>query len=176
MQGYANIAFAGGRDTIINTVSTIFGYLGEHPEALAAIRENPKTVITATEELIRFASPVTHLGRMCPVNTDVHGTEVKAGNLVSLNWAAANFDESVFENPEEVNIERQPNPHIAFGNGAHNCLGAPHARLPVRTLLTKLSEMASSVTVIEAEGKIEKEGSYERANAYHTLTVKLKAN
>jgi cytochrome P450 len=55
MQGYANIAFAGGRDTIINTVSTIFGYLGEHPEALAAIRENPKTVITATEELIRFA-------------------------------------------------------------------------------------------------------------------------
>lgn len=176
MQGYANIAFAGGRDTIINTVSTIFGYLGEHPEALAAIRENPKTVITATEELIRFASPVTHLGRMCPVNTDVHGTEVKAGNLVSLNWAAANFDESVFENPEEVNIERKLNPHIAFGNGAHNCLGAPHARLLVRTLLTKLSEMASSVTVIEAEGKIEKEGSYERANAYHTLTVKLEAN
>jgi len=176
MQGYANIDFAGGRDTIINTVSTVFGYLGEHPEALAAILENPKTVITATEELIRFASPVTHLGRMCPVNTNVHGTEVKAGSLVSLNWAAANFDESVFENPEKVNIERKPNPHIAFGNGAHNCLGAPHARLLVRTLLKKLSEMTSSVTVIEAERKVEKEADYERANAYHTLTVKLAAN
>ena len=110
------------------------------------------------------------------MNTNVHGTEVKAGSLVSLNWAAANFDESVFENPEKVNIERKPNPHIAFGNGAHNCLGAPHARLLVRTLLKKLSEMTSSVTVIEAERKVEKEADYERANAYHTLTVKLAAN
>ena len=175
MQGYANIIFAGGRDTIINSVSTVIGYIAEHPEALDAIRENPKLVLTATEELLRYASPVTHLGRMCPVDTDVHGVKVKAGDLVSLNWAAANFDDSVFENPEEVKLDRKPNPHVAFGNGPHNCLGAAHARLIIRSLLKKLAELVSCVEHIDEHRKVEKEADYERINAYHTLTVNLQA-
>ena len=94
MLGYANIAFAGGRDTIINTVSTIMAYIGEHPEALKALAGDPKLLITATEELIRFTTPLTHIGRICPVDTKVHGIEVKADKLISLCWASANFDES----------------------------------------------------------------------------------
>ncbi|MGJ8638120.1 MAG: cytochrome P450 [Opitutaceae bacterium] len=175
MQGYANIAFAGGRDTVINTVSFIFGYIAENPEALDAIRENPKLITTATEELMRYASPVTHLARMCPVDTDVHGVKVEAGKLVSLNWAAANFDETVFKDPEEVKLDRKPNPHVAFGNGPHNCLGAPHARLIVRTLLKKLADLTKEVTKIDEHRKVEKEADYERVNAYHSLTVKLVA-
>lgn len=175
MQGYANIAFAGGRDTVINTVSTLFGYIAEHPEALDAIRENPKMIMTATEELIRYASPVTHLGRMCPVDTDVHGVKVEAGKLVSLNWAAANFDETIFKDPEIVNLERKPNPHIAFGNGPHNCLGAAHARLIVRTLLQTLCDHTASITKISEHRKVEKEADYERVNAYEMLTLSLKA-
>lgn len=173
MQGYANIAFAGGRDTVINTVSTVVNYIAEHPEALEAMRENPKLIITATEEFFRYASPVTHLGRMCPVKTDVHGVDVEAGDLISLNWAAANFDEAVFEKPEEVKLDRKPNPHIAFGNGVHNCLGAAHARLIVRTLLKKLCELTSSVTKVSGHRKVEREADYERTNAFHTLTVKM---
>jgi cytochrome P450 len=173
MQGYANLAFAGGRDTIINTVSTVMAYIAEHPEALDALRENPKLVMSATEELIRYASPVTHLGRMCPVDTDVHGVKVDAGKLISLNWASANFDETMFEEPETVRLDRKPNPHIAFGNGPHNCLGAPHARLIVRTLLKKLCQHTNGMKLLSAQRKVEKEADYERANAYHELKLQL---
>ena len=176
MQGYANIAFAGGRDTVINTVSSVVAYIAEHPEALDTLRENPKMILTATEELFRFASAITHIGRICPVDTNVHGAEVNAGELVSLNWASANFDETVFENPEEVRLNRRPNPHIAFGSGAHLCLGAAHARLIVRTLLKKFCELTASTTILSAEPKVEREMHYERTNAYHRLTVKILAS
>ncbi|MBT8037910.1 MAG: cytochrome P450 [Verrucomicrobiae bacterium] len=173
MLGFANITFAGGRDTIINTVAVVIAYIAEHPSALDTLRENPKMILTATEELIRFTTPLTHIGRVCPVDTDVHGKTVKAGDLVSLCWASANFDETVFDSPEEVRIDRKPNPHIAFGNGTHNCLGAPHSRLLVRTLLRKLCELTSSVKLIEATPKVEQEADYERNNAYESLTVQI---
>ena len=175
MLGFANITFAGGRDTIINTVAVVLAYIAEHPKALDALRENPKMILTATEELIRFTTPLTHIGRVCPVDTDVHGEKVKAGDLVSLCWASANFDETIFDAPEEVKLDRKPNPHIAFGNGAHNCLGAAHARLIVRTLLRKLCELTSTMSLIEATPKMEKETDYERQNAYESLTVKITA-
>lgn len=173
MQGYANIAFAGGRDTVINAISTVIAYVAEHPEALDAMRENPKLITSGTEELIRYASPVTHLGRHCPVDTDVHGTKVKADHLISLNWAAANFDPKIFKDPEEVKLDRMPNPHVAFGNGIHNCLGAAHARLTIRTLLSKLCELTSSVELVDFHRKKEEEADYTRENAFHALNVKM---
>ncbi|MFC7336630.1 cytochrome P450 [Haloferula chungangensis] len=174
MLGFANIAFAGGRDTIINTVATIIAYIGRNPEALDFLREDPKRIPVATEELIRFATPLTHIGRLCPAATDVHGVKVEANKLISLGWASANFDETVFDDPETVKLDRKPNPHIAFGNGIHNCLGAPHARLIVRSLLKKLCELTSSITILEAKPKIEREAAYERHNAYHELRVEVK--
>ncbi len=176
MLGYANIAFAGGRDTIINSISTIVGYLARNPDSLVALREKPELLTTATEEMIRYATPITHIGRLCPVDTDVHGHTVKADNLISLNWASANFDETVFKNPEEVQLDRKPNPHLAFGAGIHNCLGAAHARLIVKTLLRKLSELSESITLVAAERKVEKEADYERENAYDSLTVSIQLN
>jgi cytochrome P450 len=173
MLGYAGIAFAGGRDTIINTVATTFAHFARHPEDLERLREDPKLIITAGEELIRFTTPLTHIGRLCPVATDVHGVKVEADKLISLGWASANFDETVFEKPEEVNIERKPNPHIAFGNGIHNCLGAPHARLLLRTLIKKLAEHVSLMNIVEEHPKIEREADYERHNAYHLLRVAI---
>ncbi len=173
MQGYANIAFAGGRDTVINTISTIIAYLASNPEDLAKLRANPKQIKLATEEFFRFASPITHIGRMCPVDTDVHGETVKAGDLISLNWASANFDETVFDDPEAIQLDRKPNPHIAFGSGAHLCLGAAHARLIVRSLLKALCERTSTLSLISDKPKYEKEAHYERHNAYHELHVKM---
>ena len=175
MLGYANIAFAGGRDTIINTVSTIIAYFAAHPESLDELRGDTGKINVAGEELIRYATPLTHIGRLCPVDTQAYGVPVKAGDLISLCWASANFDESVFDNPETVQLDRNPNPHIAFGQGIHNCLGAAHARLIVRTLLAKLCEMASDVTVISEARHIETEAAYTRVNAYDALTVKFAA-
>ena len=94
---------------------------------------------------------------------------------LSLAWSSANFDETVFEAPEEIRLDRKPNPHISFGFGPHLCLGAPHARLIVRSLLEALTQRVDQITVVEAKAHIEHEARYERKNGYDSLTVAFKA-
>ena len=175
MMGFANLAFAGGRDTIIHTIACALGHLAEHPEALDYLRADPKRITLASEEFFRVFMPLTHIGRVCPANTTVHGTIVKAGERISLAWASANFDETVFPAPEEVRLDRKPNPHLSFGFGPHLCLGAPHARLILRTLLRLCCEKVRAITVLHAEERVEHEAAFDRKLGYHTLTVKLTA-
>lgn len=175
MMGFGNLTFAGGRDTIIHSISCIIGYFGQHPEALEYLRQDPRRIVHAGEEFFRVFMPLTHIGRVCPVDTEVHGVTVKAGDRVSLGWASANFDETVFDAPEEVRLDRKPNPHISFGFGTHLCLGAPHARLIVRSLLQALVERVAKITVLEACEHVEQEARYERSIGYDSLTVKLTA-
>ena len=173
MMGFGNLTFAGGRDTIIHSISSIIAYLGRNPDALEYLRADPKRIVHAGEEFFRVFMPLTHIGRVCPVETDVHGIKVPADGRVSLGWASANFDETVFEAPEEVRLDRKPNPHISFGFGTHLCLGAPHARLIVRCLLQALTGRVAKITVLEAKEHIENEAHYQRSNGYESLTVKL---
>ncbi len=173
MMGFANLTFAGGRDTIIHSISSILAYLGRNPEALEYLRADPKRIVHASEEFFRVFMPLTHIGRVCPLDTNVHGVPVKAGGRVSLGWASANFDEKVFESPQEIRLDRQPNPHLSFGFGAHLCLGAPHARLIVRSLLQSVIRQVARITVLEAQDHVENESQYQRANGFEALTIKL---
>jgi len=173
MMGFANLTFAGGRDTIIHSVSCALAYLAEHPEALAYLREDPKRITLASEEFFRVFMPLTHIGRVCPVQTDVHGATVPPGGRVSLCWASANQDETVFDSPAEVRLDRKPNPHLSFGFGAHLCLGAPHARLILRTLLQKCVERLAGITVLAAKERVEHEARYDRTLGYESLTVRF---
>ena len=175
MMGFGNLVFAGGRDTIIHSISSIVAYLGENAAALDYLRQDPRRIVHAGEEFFRVFMPLTHIGRVCPVNTSVHGVPVKAGGRVSLAWSSANFDETVFDEPEEIRLHRKPNPHLSFGFGPHLCLGAPHARLIVRSLLEALTGRVERITVLEAEQHIEHEARYERANGYDSLTAAFKA-
>ena len=175
MMGFGNLTFAGGRDTIIHSISNIMAYLGQNPAAFEYLRADPKRLVHAGEEFFRVFMPLTHIGRVCPVETDVHGVKVPPGGRVSLGWASANFDETVFDSPEEIRLDRKPNPHISFGFGTHLCLGAPHARLIVRSLLEALTERVAKIEVLVAKPHIEHEAEYERANGYDSLTVKLVA-
>ena len=127
MMGFGNLVFAGGRDTIIHSVSSIIHYLGRNPEALEYLRADPKRLVHAGEEFFRVFMPLTQIGRVCPAETEVHGAKVPANGRVSLGWAAANFDPAVFASPEEIRLDRRPNSHLSFGFGAHLCLGAPPA-------------------------------------------------
>ena len=174
MMGFANLAFAGGRDTIIHTVACALGHLAANPEALAFLREDPKRITHASEEFFRFFMPLTHIGRVCPVATTVHGEVVSAGGRVSLGWASANRDESVFPQADEFKIDRKPNPHLSFGFGEHLCLGAPHARLIVRTLLQKCVELLDGMEIVSAEERTEIEHSYERTLGYESLVLKFR--
>ena len=175
MMGFANLAFAGGRDTIIHSISSVLNYLGHHPSALAFLRENPRNIVHASEEFFRAFMPLTHIGRVCPESTKVLGVPVKPGGRVSLCWSSANFDETVFESPEEIRLDRKPNPHVSFGFGTHLCLGAPHARLIVRALLHALAERVESIAIQRTEPHVEREAQYERANGFDSLVVSLKA-
>lgn len=173
MMGFGNLTFAGGRDTVIHTISSVLAYLGRHPESLAFLREDPARIVHAGEEFFRLITPLTHIGRVCPVDTTVHGVPVKSQGRVSLCWASANRDESVFDAPDEVRLDRKPNPHIAFGFGAHLCLGAAHARLVLRTLLQHCVERVSAVAILTAQERVEREAEYERVMGFESLTVRL---
>jgi cytochrome P450 len=173
MMGFANLVFAGGRDTVIQTVSSIIGYLGGHPEALDALRARPEWLNIAAEEFFRFVSPLTHIGRVCPHAAEVKGVVVEADERVSLCWASANRDASVFESPDELRLDRKRNPHIAFGSGPHNCLGALHSRLLTRCLLRHLCEDIAVITILEAEEHNERESQYERRLGYDSLLVQM---
>ena len=175
MMGFANLTFAGGRDTVIHTLAIVIAYLAEHPEALEFLRQDPARIVHACEEFFRLVTPLTHIGRVCPVETNVHGVAVKPGGRVSLCWASANRDEAVFERPDEVQLDRKPNPHLAFGFGAHLCLGAAHARLLLRTFLQQCVERVAGVTIVQAKERVEREARYERTVGYESLTVRLTA-
>ena len=173
MMGFANLTFAGGRDTIIHTISSVLAHLASHPADLDFLRQDPARIVHASEEFFRVISPLTHIGRVCPQATGVAGHVVPADGRVSLCWASANQDAAVFESPEEVRLDRKPNPHLAFGIGPHLCIGAPHARLILRTLLQKCVERVGSLTILSAEPGIETQAAYQRIVGYDALTLRL---
>jgi cytochrome P450 len=173
MMGFGNLTFAGGRDTIIYSIANVLAYLGRNPEALAYLRADPRRIVHAGEEFFRVFMPLTHIGRVCPVETDVHGVKVPAGGRASLAWASANLDETVFDAPTEIRLDRKPNPHLSFGFGTHLCLGAPHARLIVRTLLQALCDRVAAVQILHAEPHVEREAAYTRVNGFDVLRLRL---
>jgi cytochrome P450 len=172
--GFANLAFAGGRDTIIHTISCALGYLAEHPDALAFLRADPKRITLASEEFFRVFMPLTLIGRVCPAQENLHGTVVEPNQRVGLTWASANFDATAFPAPEEVRLDRKPNPHLSFGAGTHLCLGAPHARLILRTLLRLCCERVAGIDILEQDLRVEREAAFERTLGYDRLLVRIR--
>ncbi len=173
MMGFANLTFAGGRDTIIHSISSIIHHLGRNPDDFDKLRSNPKGLVLAGEEFFRAFMPLTHIGRVCPVATNIQGHQVPVDGRVSLGWAAANFDDEVFDSPEEVRLDRKPNPHVSFGFGTHLCLGAPHARLIIRTLLESLVTQATSIEILKQSAHQENNPAYQRENGFDHLEVSL---
>ncbi len=175
MLGFANLTFAGGRDTVIHTLACAIGHLAGHPGDLAFLSADPKRITLASEEFFRVFMPLTHIGRVCPADTEVRGVKVPANQRISLGWASANFDEDVFPNPMDVRLDRKPNPHLSFGFGTHLCLGAPHARLLLRSLLRLLTEKVGAISILEAVPHVEREERYSRTLGYETLRVRFQS-
>ena len=100
--------------------------------------------------MIRWVSPLLNMRRTAAEDTDLHGQTIRQGDQVLLMYASANRDESVFENPQRFDISRHPNPHLAFGIGAHFCMGANIARMELRcmfeAILTRLPELSRAET------------------------------
>ncbi|MEP6067341.1 MAG: cytochrome P450, partial [Paracoccaceae bacterium] len=105
---------------------------------------------TAPDEIIRWATPASYFRRTALADYDIHGKTIKAGDKILYWFASANRDETVFDNPFQVDLARTPNKHVSFGQGGpHVCLGMWLARLEVRILF---QELAKRITKIEAAG------------------------
>ncbi|MEM9674660.1 MAG: cytochrome P450 [Bacteroidota bacterium] len=175
VKGVMILTFAGGRDTVINAVTNSIAYFADHPESLVQLRENPEITGKAVEELVRYFAPLTHMGRVVTEDAEVCEHAVKADSRISLCWASANRDASVFQNPNEVVLDRKINPHVSFGFSHHKCLGATHARQILKTLLTILAEKVKSIEILDLKENIEEWGKFKRKVGYDSITVKFKA-
>lgn len=147
--GFAHLVFAGGRDTVIRLISGGIAYLAQTPDALVRLKADPALATTLTEELVRYMSPLPYLGRICARPTDIDGVPVATGQRVALCFGAANRDPSVFSDPDQIVMDRSPNPHVGFGSGPHSCLGAAHARLLSRTVLQTLARRVARLGLSE---------------------------
>jgi cytochrome P450 len=175
VKGIVVLTFAGGRDTVINLVTNTIAYFAEHPQALKRLREHPEIITMAVEELIRYFSPLTQMGRVATRDAEVCGHSIKADSRISLCWASANRDLSAFENPNEIILDRKINPHVSFGFSHHNCLGATHTRQIMKILLEKLSLKVGSINILTATENIENLGEFRRKVGFHKLRVRFGA-
>jgi cytochrome P450 len=129
-----------GGDTTRNLVSAGVQLLFEHPEQRARLLADLDGLLPpAVEEMLRYASPVVHFRRTAMADTVIRGQEISAGDKLVVWYGAANRDGDVFEDPDEFDIGRDPNPHLAFGGGgAHLCLGMHVARIEIACLLREM--------------------------------------
>jgi cytochrome P450 len=128
-----------GNETTRHTIT--HGLLGllEHPDELGRLRDDPSLGKSAAEEMLRWATPVHHFRRTAAVDTELAGTEIKAGDKVTTWFVSGNRDETVFEDPYRFDVGRTPNPHMAFGpGGIHHCMGAHLAKMEVRIAFEEL--------------------------------------
>src|SRR5271170_4227087 len=118
-----------GNETTTNLIGNGLLALGRYPEQRECLRQDRNLIDSAIEEMLRFDSPVQGTIRVARQPAMAGGVEIEAGTLVIPLLAAANRDPSIFERPEDFDIARDPNEHLAFGYGIHFCIGSPLARL-----------------------------------------------
>jgi cytochrome P450 family 142 subfamily A polypeptide 1 len=109
-----------------------------HPEQKQKLLDDPTKIPTAVEEMLRWVTPIQNMNRTATRDAELGGQAIRAGDKLLLLYPSANRDERVFADPFRFDTARDPNPHVAFGFGAHFCLGHSLARLELRVLFEEL--------------------------------------
>jgi cytochrome P450 len=143
------LAIAAGNDTTRYSITACIHALANQPSLLQELKDNignKDFFISATDELIRWASPTTHFRRTATSDFEYKGKKVKKGDKLVLWFLSANRDESIFEEPYKINLSRKPNRFLSFGQGGpHVCLGMFLAKLEVRVILEEIAKRVSKV-------------------------------
>ena len=143
-----------GNETTRHSLSHGALALARFPDQLDRLREEPTLMGTATEEILRWASPQIHFRRTAVCDTELAGVSISAGDKVVMWYISANYDERAFADPFTLDLSRDPNPHVTFGGGGpHICLGAWMARLEVRVFL---EEVVRRIRRIQLDGDPER--------------------
>lgn len=149
--GYAAAAF----DTTINGIGNSLFCFAKHPEQWDLLREDPKLVVKAFNEVLRYESPVQHMARKTTREVDFgHGTVIPAGERILMSFGSGNRDDSVFEKADRFDITRKMLPNFGFGGGPHACAGQNLARLEGAAILRGLT---AKISRLEITGEPESE-------------------
>jgi cytochrome P450 len=133
-----NLLVIGGHDPAVHLIGNGLLALLRHPDQLQRIRDDPSRIRVAVDELLRYDPPIQLASRVALEDVEVGGMTLRRGAAVLVLIGSANHDPAVFANPDSLDIERAPNPHIAFGSGSHLCLGASVARVIAESALEGL--------------------------------------
>jgi hypothetical protein len=142
---YYLIIATAGHDTTSATISGGLDALIDNPDQLGRLRDDLGLMPTATEEMIRWVTPVKHFMRTAASDTVVRGTPIVAGESVLLSYVSANRDEDIFDDPFRFDVGREPNKHVAFGFGVHFCMGAALARMEINSFFSELLPRLKSI-------------------------------
>ncbi len=135
---YAFLLLLGGMDTTAGLTGNVVVELDRRPRLRRQLIEDPSLMAKATEEFLRFDSPSFGLYRTVTRDSEFHGQQLRHGDRVILMFPAAGLDPSTFDHPDEIDFTRTSNRHMAFGLGAHRCLGSHHARVMFRVMLEEV--------------------------------------
>jgi len=137
---FMTLLLVAGNETTRNAIAGGMLALMEHPDQFALLRRHPELIDHAVEEILRYVTPIICFRRTVVQDAAVRGQAMKAGDRVLMLYQSANRDEAVFSDPDRFDVARDPNPHLAFGIGAHFCLGANLARAELRIMVEALVE------------------------------------
>lgn len=138
-----------GHEATVNVTGNGWWALFRNPGALAQLRADPSVLPLAVEELMRWDTPLQLFERWVLEDVEIHGVRVPRGAELGLVFGSANRDPSMFPDPNELRIDRDPNPHLTFGAGTHFCLGAPLARLELRTSFATVLRRLPRLELVE---------------------------
>jgi hypothetical protein len=149
--GMCNLLFEAGNSTTSSLISNSLCALAANPEQRAWIIAHPESWAGAIEELLRYDSPVQNMSRTLTEPLELHGVPIPAGATVVLVIGAANRDPRVWDAPNELRLDREPQRNLAFGAGLHHCVGAPLARLEGRVALRLLLSRMPDYEIVTSE-------------------------
>jgi cytochrome P450 len=138
MAGYYIILASAGHDTTSASTAGAMLALANDPDQFQRLKADRTLLPGIVEEAIRWTTPVQHFMRTAAEDVEVGGVQIAKGDWLMLSYIAANHDERVFDNPRKFDASRTPNRHVAFGAGAHQCLGLHMARMEMKILFNEL--------------------------------------
>ncbi|WP_419844751.1 cytochrome P450 [Candidatus Poriferisocius sp.] len=127
--------FLAGLDTVSASLDCIVAYLAQNPDHRQRVADDPAIIPHAIEELLRYESPVPIVPRITTADTEMSGCPIAEGSRITVLLGSANTDERVWDNPDQVDFDRESNKHLGFGGGVHRCLGSHLARMELRVAL-----------------------------------------
>jgi cholest-4-en-3-one 26-monooxygenase len=146
LMGNVALLASGAAESTRTALSHGMHELMRNPERMAYMRAHADDIPdTAIQEIVRIASPFTHLVRTATRDHELHGNEIKEGDIVLMLFAAGNFDERAIDDPNTFDLAREKNPHVSFGRGSHQCLGKHVAALEMKILFEELLQRTKDI-------------------------------